>query len=152
MMETSGHGTVVRAKVALLAVVVAALVIAPPLLLASRPSPKSADPSPEIVATSQESQDVSASTREASGEGHASDGDVADSQRGADSARAQMASGDGLRVENNTGESVVLRFPDGDVVGVDAGRSVVVLRPCSDTLPLKAERVSGELIAVRDAP
>jgi hypothetical protein len=83
-------------------------------------------------------------------QGEGSGNEVGQLQGGAESAAGQVASGDGLRVENKTGGPVALIFPDGDTSWVAAGKVVVVLRPCGDRLPLRAESKTGEFIAERD--
>lgn len=90
----------------------------------------------------------STSTRQGEGSG----ADVAHLQGGAESAAGQIASGDGLRVENKTGGPIALTFPDGDTAWVAAGKFVVVLRACRDRLPLRAESKTGDFIAERDGP
>lgn len=85
-------------------------------------------------------------------QGTESEVEVAQLQSDASSAAEQVASGDGLRVENRTGAPVALVFPDGETVWLAAGKVVVVLKPCRERLPLRAESESGELIAERDGP
>lgn len=78
--------------------------------------------------------------------------DVGQLREDAESAVGQIASGDGLRVENKTGGPIALVFPNGDAAWVAAGKFVDIVRPCPDRLPLRAERKTGELIAERDGP
>jgi len=87
-------------------------------------------------------------TRQGEGSGEK----VTQLQGDAESAAEQVASGDGLRVVNKTGGPVALIHPDGATSWVAAGKSVVILRSCRDTLPLRAENNSGELIAERNGP
>lgn len=63
----------------------------------------------------------------------------------AGSAAEMIASGDGLRVVNRSGGDVWLVFPDEDRVQVQAGRRVVVHRPCRQTLPLRAVTEEAEV-------
>ena len=85
-------------------------------------------------------------------QGTGSEAEVAQLQADAASAAEQVASGDGLRVENRTREPVTLVFPDGETAWLAAGKDVVVLKPCPERLPLQVESESGELIAERDGP
>ncbi|MFN3602846.1 MAG: hypothetical protein ACK4UY_15800 [Dietzia sp.] len=86
------------------------------------------------------------------GQGKGSSKDLDRLQGDAESAAGQIASGDGLRVENKTGGPVVLIFPDGDTAEVAAGKLVTILRPCPERLPLQAESTTGDLIAERGGP
>jgi hypothetical protein len=83
---------------------------------------------------------------------HGSAGGLARLQEDAASGAEQLASDEGLRVENRTGAPVELVFPDGDTARVAADRSLVVLRACSERLPLRAESSSGDLVAELDGP
>jgi hypothetical protein len=102
---------------------------------------------------SQSPADKPDGTAEGSSEsGQGSESDIDGLQEGAASAAEQIASGDGLRVENETGGAFTLVFPDGDTALVDAGKAVVVVRSCRDRLPLRVESVSGDLIDEFDGP
>lgn len=86
------------------------------------------------------------------GQGEGSGDDLAQLQGDAESAAEQVASGDGLRVENKTGGRVALIFPDGDTAWVAAGKVVTIARPCRDRLPLRAESKAGDFIAEHVGP
>lgn len=90
----------------------------------------------------------SGTTRQGQGSGN----DLGQMQDGAESAAEQVASGDGLRVKNTTEEPIALVFPDGAVGWVKPGKSVVILRPCHETVPLRVEARTGDLIAERNGP
>jgi hypothetical protein len=100
--------------------------------------------------SSEERPDGAAQDSSETGQGSGSD--VKESQDGAASAAEQIASGEGLRVENETGDAFTLVFPNGDTALVDAGKAVVVLRPCRERLPLRAQNESGDLIDEFDGP
>jgi hypothetical protein len=86
------------------------------------------------------------------GQGKGSSDALARSQEDAKSAAEQLASGDGLLVENKTGGPVVLIFPDGDTSWLAAGNVVTSVRPCRGRLPLRAENQAGDFIAEHVGP
>jgi hypothetical protein len=85
-------------------------------------------------------------------QGEGSNADVAQQQGNAESAAGQIASEDGLRVENQTGEPIALTFPDGDTAWLATGKSVVILKACRDMLPLRAVNKAGAFIAQHGGP
>lgn len=90
--------------------------------------------------------------REAPGSGAGTARGKVPGQASAASAAEMIQSGDGLKVENETGHLVVLAFPNGDTAHLDAGSSAVIHRACRATLPLRAEKPNGDLIDQRTGP
>lgn len=85
------------------------------------------------------------------GQGKASSGEVGQLQAGAASMAERIESGDGLRVVNKTGGPVTLVLPK-TTGRVDAGKSILLLMPCNERLPVRVEHLNGEFIAEFDGP
>ena len=63
-----------------------------------------------------------------------------------------MESGEGLRVVNRTGAAVNLVLASGASGPIAAGKFVILVMPCRERFPVRAEQMSGELIGQFTGP
>jgi glucose/arabinose dehydrogenase len=115
----------------------------------SGPEAGNAGPVPSASAATQDTKGWPEGSTE---HGNGSSADVSQQQDGAESAAGQIASGDGLRVKNQTGGPVTLIFRDGATAQVEAGKVVTLVMPCRERLPLRVESETGQFIAKHDGP
>jgi hypothetical protein len=138
MKVPRGHKVAVLIMGGLMVTVVAA---AAPLLLAENSTQTSSPDTPPVSeASGSRLGNPAGLVRGSSGEGEASESDVASSRDGAASAAEQIEG------------PIQVVFPDGQTAWMTAGKSVVILTPCRERLPLVAERPNGEFIAARNGP
>lgn len=117
----------------------------------SEPSSTPTQPTPPTQSTSA-AVPRTGSPAATSDQSKARDSALAEMAANASSHAAQIASGDGLRVENHTDADVALVFPDGMTAWVKPGKYLVAAMPCARRLPVRAETAPGAVLEEYDAP
>ena len=85
-------------------------------------------------------------------QGEGSNSGLSGLQEGAASAAEQAESGDGLRVQNRTGTTVILVLADGARGPLEPGKVVTLVMPCPERFPVRVESMTGQFIAERAGP